>query len=113
MEAIFGFERLARDPALPERMKSGKVARTGPIALLQAIPLGAQVPPTAQARLVGRTIPLDYQLDAMEQDLLCCMEHPVATMDLLAASTKAGMQENLVMDALVSLVRKGLIAPQP
>ncbi len=109
--AVFRAERLARDPALGERLRAGRVARTGPVALLDACSLGDPAPPTAQARLAGQAMPVDHALDPMERDLLGCLDQPAATAGLLAAAAKAGVAEGAVLAALASLVRKGLVQP--
>jgi len=111
VEAIFQAERLARDPALTARLKSGRVARTGPVALLDASALGGTAPPTAQARLAGQAMPVDHDLPPMERDLLGCLEHPAATADLLAVAARTSVPETAVLEALVALVRKGFIRP--
>jgi len=111
--ACFQAERLARDPALPDRLRAGRVARTGPVALLEGRALGAPGPATAQARLAGQAMPMEQALDPMERDLLVCLDQPAATRDLLTAADRAGLPHAAVLEALKSLVRKGLIHPLP
>jgi len=113
VSAIFHSERLARDLDLPDRLRTGKVVRTGPVTLLEARVLGSQVPPSTLARRAGLAMPVEHQLDSVELDLLCCLESPVVTADLLAVGAKTGVPEKVILDSLVSLVRKGLIKPQP
>ena len=113
LEACFQAERLARDPALPDRLRAGGVARVGPIALLEGRALGAQVADTAQARLAGQAMPMEHPLAPMERDLLCCLDQPAATRDLLTAADRAGLPQAAVLEALTALVRKGLVRPQP
>ncbi|MDR3673230.1 MAG: methyltransferase [Holophaga sp.] len=112
VEAVFQAERLAREPGLDLRLKAGRVARTGPVALLEVSALGSTAPSTAQARLAGQAMPVEHPLEPLERDLLGCLEQPLATADLLAAAAKAGLDEPAVLAALVSLVRKGLIRPE-
>jgi methylase of polypeptide subunit release factors len=111
VEAAFQAERLARDPALRQRLKAGRVARAGPVALLEASALGSAAPPTAQARLAGQAMPVEHPLEPVERDLLGCLEQPVATALFLATAARAGLAEDAVLAALVSLVRKGLVLP--
>ena len=111
--ACFQAERLARDPALPERLRAGRVARTGPVALLEGRALGAQAPATATARLAGQAMPMEHTLAPMERDLLCCLDQPAATRDLLTAADRAGLPQEAVLEALTGLVRKGLVRPLP
>jgi hypothetical protein len=110
-EAILAAETLARDPALRERLLNGRVARSGPVALMDVTALGAQVPPATQARLAGLAMPLEHALDALERDLLRCLDQPVATAELLAIAAKGALPAEAVLDALVALVRKGFIHP--
>jgi methylase of polypeptide subunit release factors len=107
--AVFQAERLARDPDLGRRLRAGRVARAGPVALLEVSALGSATPATAQARLAGQAMPVQHPLEPMERDLLGCLEQPVATAGLLAAAAKAGLAEEAVLAALVALLRKGLI----
>jgi hypothetical protein len=111
VEAVFRAERLARDPALGQRLRTGRVARTGPVALLDVSALGGTAPPTAQARLAGQAMPVEHALAPMERDLLGCLEGPVAGAELLAVAARAGVAEAVVLEALIALVRKGLIRP--
>jgi methylase of polypeptide subunit release factors len=111
LEALLAAERLARDPGLEDRLRAGRVVRTGPVALLESRSLGAPAPATAQARLAGLAMPIEHPLTAMERDLLCCLDGPAATADLLAAAAKAGVADRMVLDALAALVRKGLVGP--
>jgi SAM-dependent methyltransferase len=108
VQAVFEAERISRDPDLPERLKAAKVARTGPVALLEAHALGSRVPSTLKARLAGVAMPIEHTLEPIEQDLLCSLETPTAARDLLVAAAKAGIPEDAVSTALIALVRKGL-----
>ncbi|HEY3380653.1 MAG TPA: methyltransferase [Vicinamibacterales bacterium] len=109
VEEVWLAERLSRSSELRTGLRTGRVERTGPIALLEARALGVQTPPTVQARLAGQAMPVEHALDLVERDLLTCLDQPVATADLVAAADRAALSEATVLDALVSLVRKGLI----
>ena len=111
LEALWQAERLAREPGLAHRLRAGRIARTGPVALLDASAMGAPAAPTAQARLAGQALAVEHPLAPMERDLLGCLEQPAATTDLLGAAARAGMDEAAVLGALIELVRKGLIQP--
>jgi len=112
LEGLFRAEALARDPALPQRLASGRVARAGPVALLGARTLGTTLAATTQARLAGMALPVHHNLAPLEEDLLCCLDRPVATAELLAVGERAGLTGEAVLDALVALVRKGFVLPQ-
>ena len=112
VEAIFEAERLSRDPNLEERLRAGMVARVGPVALLEANALGSQTPPSIQARLFGQAMAVEQTLTPMERDLLCCMDNPVATTDLLAAAATGDIAEESVLASLTTLIRKGLVKGQ-
>jgi SAM-dependent methyltransferase len=111
LEAIFAAERLSRDPTLKDRLRTGKIARTGPVALVETRGLGVHVPATVQARLVGLAMPVEHALDAIERDILTSTDHPVVTSDLLSAAAKASVAEEAVLGSMLSLVRKGFIRP--
>jgi len=113
VQAIFDAERLARDPALKDRLRAGRVARTGPVALLEASALGSPVHPTIQARLVGRAMTVEQPLQPMERDLLACMEQPVTTADLLAVAARSNLPGEAILESLLALVRKGFVVPLP
>jgi hypothetical protein len=113
VSAIFAAERLARDPAIRERLRSGRVARTGPAALLDSRALGSAVPPSTRAHRLGLAMPVEHALDVVERDLLAAMDQSVATSDFLAAAAKSGVPHSVVLDALVSLVRKGFARLMP
>ncbi|HEY4012979.1 MAG TPA: methyltransferase [Polyangiaceae bacterium] len=108
-EAIFAAESLSRDPALKDRLKAGRVARTTPIALTETRGLGVHLPAVMQARALGPAIAVEHGLDPIERDILSCMEDAIATTELLSAAAKASVPEAAVIEGLVALVRKGLI----
>jgi SAM-dependent methyltransferase len=109
--AVFRAERLARDPGLGAKLRAGRIARTGPVALLDASALGAAAAPTAQARLAGQAMPVEHALAPLERDLLGCLERPAAGAELLGAAARAGVAEADALDALTALVAMGLIRP--
>ena len=113
MSAIFAAERLARDTALRDHVRAGRVARTGPVALVETHGLGTGVPPGARGHRLGLAMPVEHTLDPLERDLLASMDQSVATADFLAAAAGSAVPEASVLDALVSLVRKGLVRPMP
>ena len=113
VSAIFAAERLARDPALRERLRAGKVARTGPAALVDSRGLGTNVPINSRAHRLGQAMPVEHVLDSVERDLLAAMDQSVSTSDFLAAASRSEVPDSAVLDALVSLVRKGFVRLMP
>jgi methylase of polypeptide subunit release factors len=111
IEAAFAMERLARDPALEERLLQGRFQRTGPVLLLQASALGAPTPVSCRARQAGLAMAIEYPLEPLEQALLAGLDEPVVTAEVLLAAAKAGVAAAAILAALVSLVRKGLVRP--
>jgi methylase of polypeptide subunit release factors len=109
VEAIFEAERLSQEPNLKDKLKTARVARTGTAALLEARALGAQAPSTIRARLTGLAMPVEHLLNPLEEDLLCALENPAATLVLMMAAAKANIPEEAVMASLISLIRKGLV----
>lgn len=111
VEALFAAQRLVRDPSFRARLKGGRIALAGPVALLEARALGARIPPTTQARLAAQAMPVEHLLAPLEKELLERMDPEAAVGDLLAAAASAGVPEAAALDALVALVRKGLARP--
>jgi SAM-dependent methyltransferase len=113
IEAIFAAERLARDSTLRDRLRTGTVTRTTPIALTEMRTIGARTPSVVNARLLGPAIAMEHVLDPIEREILTCMEGPIVTSELLSAAAKASVSEDTVLHAMVALVRKGIIRPEP
>jgi SAM-dependent methyltransferase len=109
--ALLEAEALARDPALPERLRAGALMRTAPVALLEAKALGSAAPTVVQARLAGKAMPVEHTLTPLELDLLTCLDRPAPVERLLEAGAKAGLAADTVLATLISLVRKGLALP--
>ena len=109
VESIFAAERLSRELDLAHRLRQGTVVRTGPVAVFEARTLGAPLAPNIRARLFGQSLSVEHPLDSLELDLLTAMDRPVTTTDILAVASKANVPDDLVLNSLVSLVRKGFI----
>ena len=109
LEGLFAAERLARNPALRDRLQFGTVGRVGPVALSEHQVVGAPVPPVLQAHLLGQAMTIDHSLDRLQLDLLKGLDRPLATQDLLGAAAEASVPGEAVLDALVSLLRKGFL----
>lgn len=108
LEAIFAAERLARDLTLRARLRGGSVVRTGPVAIFESRALGTDVPPSIRARLFGQSLSVEHALDPLELDVLTHLERPMATEAILGVAAKVNLAEDVVLNALVSLVAKGL-----
>jgi len=108
LEAMFAAERLARDHTLRGRLREGIVVRTGPVAVFESRALGTEVPPSIQARLFGQALSVEHPLDPLELDVLTHLERPLATAAILDVAAKVALPEDMVLNALVSLVGKGL-----
>jgi len=105
LETLMAAQRLSLEPGLWDRLRAGRVGRTGPVVLLKSRVLGSAVAPTAQARLVQQAMPMAYPLGPLEEDLLGCLEEPVATRGMLDAATQAGIPAEAVLEALEGLGR--------
>jgi SAM-dependent methyltransferase len=110
---IFAAERLSRDATLRVRLRAVRVARTGPVALVESRGLGTGVAPHVQAHRLGTAMAVEHALDPLEQEMLVLMDESVATAEFLAAGAQGAVPESAVLDALVSLVRKGLVRLMP
>jgi hypothetical protein len=109
LEVILEAERTAGLPEAGPPLDAATVQRAGPVFIQATRTLGAQVPPSLQARLAGRALPLDHALDPMEEDLLGCLDAPVTVASLLSVADRADMPREAVLEAVRSLLRKGLI----
>ena len=109
VESIFAAERLSRALELTRRLRQGTVSRTGPVAVFEARTLGAPLTLNIRARLFGQALSVEHPLDALELDLLTAMDRRVPTSDILTVAGKANVPDDLVLNSLVSLVRKGFI----
>ncbi|MDB5098613.1 MAG: methyltransferase small [Cyanobacteria bacterium RYN_339] len=110
IEAIFAAERLVRAPDLFDALERGQVWRAGPIALLDACALDGRVPPTTQAKLLGKAMPRQISLAPLERDLMLALETPLAVADLIAQAASQGLTREALLTALQSLLRQGLVA---
>jgi methylase of polypeptide subunit release factors len=100
IEAAFVAERLSRQPDLGENLKRNWLRLAGPIALLEARVMGSDIPANAKATRLGQALTIEYQLDAVEKEVLRRIE---------GHSTGADIGEQAVMEAVRSLLRKRLI----
>jgi hypothetical protein len=109
VRAMFAAERLSRDESLRDRLRSARILRTGAVALTETQGLGAAVPPRVQARRLSVAMPVTHTLDLVERDILTSLADPRPASELLGVAARAGVAEDIVLRAMVSLVRKGLI----
>jgi Methyltransferase small domain len=109
IEAAFNAERLARRPDLPEFLQQNWLQRTGPIALLDAQALGSTIPPNAKATLLGQALPIEYQLDALEREILRRLESRTAVAELIKTFQSFNVSEEYTLAAITSLLRRRLI----
>lgn len=107
VKAIFAAKRLARDPALKQRLRTGTVALTGPVALLEARTLAAPIAPTIQARLLGLTMSAARKSNPTELALLAKTECLMATAHILAKTARCNVPDEPALDSLLSVLRKG------
>jgi methylase of polypeptide subunit release factors len=114
IEAAFQAERLSRRLDLPETLKRSWLRRTGPIALLDAQLLGAELrtKTNVKATLLGQALPVEYQLDPLERELLNLLEKKVAFSDLLGHARQLNVSEDGVLAAITSLLRRRLICSE-
>jgi hypothetical protein len=116
IEAAFRAERLSRRLDLPETLKHSWLRRTGPIALLDAQLLGGELRTKANAKatLLGQALPVEYQLDPVERELLNFLElnfhdKRITVSDLLGHARRPNVSEDSVLAAITSLLRRRLI----
>lgn len=113
IEAAFLAERLARKPDSPSVLKRSRLRRAGPIAILDAQVLGQEMRANAKATLLGQALPLEYPLDPIEREVLQRTEGQIAVSELLKISHEFKVGEEVVLSAIVSLLRKQLACIDP
>jgi Methyltransferase small domain len=112
IEAAFAAERLTRDPGLKEKLKLGRVNRTGPVILQEGRVLGGTVPLSCKATLSGQAIPVEYRLNPIERGLLDAIDNPVYVPTLLKIARQINVSESSLLAGLASLLRERLIGLQ-
>ncbi len=100
IEAAFLAERLSLKPDLGEILRRSWLRLAGPVALLDARVMGSDIPANAKASRLGQALTIEYQLDAVEQEVLRRIE---------GRSTASEMSEEKAMTAVRSLLRKRLV----
>ncbi len=110
IEAIFNAERLIRCPDLAQRLETGLLSRTGPVALVDARLLGG-TNVTAKATLLGQGLTLEYPLDPVEREVVARLENGIALRQLV--SDCGPHNPGSVVRAVVSLLRKRLARLTP
>ncbi len=109
IEAIFLAERVARMPNLRDALARARVNRVGPLALFDASVLGLHSPPTTRATPLGQALTIEHALDPVEREIICRMDAPVAVSDLLAVAREFHLDNDAVLVAMGTLIRKGLV----
>ena len=106
VEALFCRERAAR---ISGANRDGCwISRAGPIALFESRILGEPVCAPARATLLGQALAIEHPLDALECEILCGLDNPVAVSGLLALARERGIGESAAWSAICSLERRGL-----
>jgi hypothetical protein len=109
IEAAFAVERMSRDPNLQERLERGRLKRTGPVILHEWRVTGSNQMKTCKATLAGQSLPVEHFLDPIELDLLDCMDNPVDMHTFLGIAKKNGVDTDVLLGAVRSLLRKRLV----
>jgi hypothetical protein len=110
IEATFAAERTARKHGISETLKHSRVHRAGKIALMDAQVLGAAIPASTKAVLMGQALSIEYQLDPLEREILRRLEKRTAMPDLLRICQELSVGERNVMEAVISLLQKKLVS---
>jgi hypothetical protein len=110
IEAAFRTERFTRHFDWQEVLKNSWLIRQGPIALLDAHVLGSEVHARAKASLLGQALKIDHQLDPVEREILTHMKERSSVPDLIKTLCDLGVDEQSVLEATRSLLRRQLVA---
>ncbi|MGD0092371.1 MAG: methyltransferase [Planctomycetota bacterium] len=109
IEGAFCAERLARRPNLRELLEHGRLRRPGPIGMIESRVLGSELHPTAEARLLGKALPVVQWLDPVERELLIRINGATTLAELCAIAREINLDKEAVLAAVQSLLRRGLI----
>ncbi len=109
IEAIFLAERVTRKMDPRETLKRNRLRRAGPVALLDARLLGREIPASAKATLLGQALPMEYQLDSTEREVLVRAEKSIGMEELLAISRELDVSEESIVAAVTALLRRRLV----
>lgn len=109
IETMFFAQTMACRSNLYEILECNKMRRAGPIGLMEARVLGSELHANAQARLLGKELPIFKWLNPIELEVLSCMEEPMTLPKLCALTPKLNLQEEYVLEAVRSLIGSGFI----
>jgi hypothetical protein len=109
IDAVFAAERMTRDPGLRGKFKRSRFIRTGPVILQEGRIIGSDLPSTCLATLSAQALPVEYYLNAIEQDLLATLDNAVEFPMLLKIAQQIDISELDLCNALVSLLSKRFI----
>jgi hypothetical protein len=107
--AAFSAERLARRLDWQQVLKRSWLSRSGPIALLDAEVLGSGLRARAKASLLGQALKIDHQLDPVEREVLAHLNGRIAAPELIKTLCDHDVDEQSVVEATRSLLRRGLV----
>jgi hypothetical protein len=110
IDAAFLAERMARHPDCRGALKTSRVCRVGPIALLDAKVLGSGIEAKTRATLLGQALTMEHHLSPLEREILERVEGSVGMPDLIGS---LGLGEGPVIEAAASLLRWRLIRIEP
>jgi len=110
IEAAFAAEHFIRNPDLQKIIEKGKLVRTGALLLHEDRILGSNTQSKCSVILSGNSMPMEYQLDSIERDLLDTMDTPVDMPLLLKVASRINVGESVLYGAIKSLLRKRLIS---
>ena len=109
IEAAFAAEALVHKPNFFELLERSRVRWAGPIALLEARVLGRDVRGSAQAELLGKSLPILQTLDSVERDILLLIAKPLAVTDVLVLAQALNLTKETTLTTLRSLICRQLI----
>ena len=110
IEAAFAAYHLIQNSSFRQKLRTSRVARTGPVIVSEGRLLGSELPPTCRAVLSAQAMPVEYQLDSVERDLLDAIDNPVDVATLAELSRSINIDESTMYTALESLLCKRLIS---
>ena len=99
IQATFDAERLVRRADFQELLSRSTLRRAGPIGLLEARMLAAELPANARVKVAGKVFSILHGLNPAEREILILLEKPRAAPELVVMAAGLGLQPECCLDS--------------
>jgi len=111
IEETFRAEQLARHPNLRSHLEGKRLRRSDPIARFDSSVLGGGgIPTKTRASRLGQALTIEYDLGTFERQILDGLNGAVEVSELLQLCRESDVEEASALDAIRSLLRRGLVS---